>query len=129
MQLEALQYLLAIEENGSTRKAAEQLNTSYQNVSRVLLQMEDEWNVQLFQRNSKGMIATEEGKIAITAAQEIIQCYEQMQQQFKHLAERNVNEQNKRISGTLNVVSSIIVNNAFLTMYYWNFLFSTPKLQ
>lgn len=65
MQLEALQYLLAIEENGSTRKAAEQLNTSFQNVSRVLLQMEDEWNVQLFQRNSKGMIATEEGKIAI----------------------------------------------------------------
>ena len=46
-----------------------------------------------FQRNSKalGMIATEEGKIAITAAQEIIQCCEQMQQQFKHLAERNVN--------------------------------------
>ncbi len=128
MQLEALQYLLAIEENGSTRKAAEQLNTSFQNVSRVLLPMEDEWNVQLFQRNSKGMIATEEGKIAIAAAQGDDQRYDQMQQQFKHLAERNVNEQNKRISGTLNVVSSIIVNNAFFNDVLLEFSIEYPKI-
>lgn len=64
----------------------------------------------------------------MAAAQEIIQRYDQMQQQFKHLAERNVNEQNKRISGTLNVVSSIIVNNAFFNDVLLEFSIQYPKI-
>ena len=113
MQLETLRTLVAVEQFGSTRRASESLNTSYQNVSRVLMQAEEELGVALFVRTSKGMVPTEDGKLAIASAREMLRIYDGMLEQFQYRRESMAQEMNSRISGKLNLTSSIAVSNGF----------------
>ncbi|MEF2824447.1 MAG: LysR family transcriptional regulator, partial [Peptococcaceae bacterium] len=75
MQLENLEVLLAINKHGSLRKAADALLTSYQNVSRILRQIEEEFGVPLFVRSSTGMSPTDEGKLAVITARQMLNLY------------------------------------------------------
>lgn len=125
MQIEALEYLLAMADEGSTRKAAESLNTSYQNVSRVLLQMEEQWQVKLFQRGSKGMQATEEGELAIATAREMLRIYQQMLEQFRY----RTSESNERVAGQLELGASLVANNAFVNDLLVDFSGQYPRIQ
>lgn len=128
MQLENLEYLLAIADNGSSRKAADTLCTSFQNVSRVLLQIEEEWGVKLFQRGSKGMTPTEEGTLAIATIREMMRLYEQMLDQFRCRKENGQNNPNEKISGQLTITSSMMVNNAFLNDVLLEFSMQHPRI-
>ncbi len=129
MHIETLYYLLAIEKYGSTRKAAEVLNTSYQNVSRVLQQTEEEWQVQLFQRGSKGMQPTKEGRLAIASAKEMLRIYQHLLEQFHYRAEFLQPERNDRLSGKLAVGSSMVANNAFVNDLLVEFSAQYPRIQ
>ncbi len=128
MQLETLEVLLAIAEHGSTRKAADALCTSFQNVSRVLKQAEDEWGVRLFQRGSKGMTPTEEGDLAITTAREMLRLYTDLLEQFQYRQESVTDQPNKKISGRLALTSSTMVNNAFLNDVLLEFSMQYPRI-
>lgn len=129
MQMETLHYLLAIEKYGSTRKAAEELNTSFQNVSRVLLQAEEELGQKLFVRNSKGMLPTEEGKLALLSARNILKIYEDLLEQFEYRKASPFINCNKKISGQLNLVSSMITSNGFLNDFLVEFSERYPNVQ
>ena len=129
MQIETLEYLLALEQHGSTRKAAEQLNTSYQNVSRVLLQAEEEWGVTLFYRNPKGLSPTEEGELAISNAKVILKLYNDMLEQFHYRADEVNSTRNERISGNLELVSSMVANNGFANDLLVEFSAQYPRIQ
>ena len=129
MQLDTLRYLLAVERYGSTRKAADSLNTSYQNVSRVLLQAEEELGVTLFVRTSKGMVPTDEGKLAVASAQEMLRIYDQLLEQYQFRAEAQVAERSSRISGKLHLMSSMAVNNGFINDLLLEFSAQYPKIQ
>lgn len=128
MQIETLKVLLAIADNGSTRKAAEALCTSFQNVSRVLKQAEEEWGVQLFTRGSKGMTPTDDGAIALLTVREMMKLYEQMLEQFQYRKEDVDNRPDKKISGALTIVSSTMVNNAFLNDILLEFSMRYPRI-
>lgn len=128
MQLDTLKTIVAIADKGSLRKAADALCTSFQNTSRVLLQAEDEWNVQLFQRTSKGMIPTNEGQIALTTAREMLALYEKMLLQFQHSKTAPAEQPNDSIAGTLRLTSSIMVNNAFLNDLLLEFSMQYPRI-
>ncbi len=128
MQLETLKTIVAIADKGSLRKAADTLCTSFQNTSRVLLQAENEWNVQLFYRTSKGMTPTNEGKIALDTAREMLALYEKMLLQFQQNKTRSAEKPNNSITGTLHLTSSIMVNNAFLNDLLLEFSMQYPRI-
>ena len=128
LQLENLEVLLAIAENGSSRKAADALCTSFQNVSRVLKQAEEEWGVRLFTRGSKGMTPTPEGDLAIMTAREMLALYEQMLDQFSYRKEDADAKPDKKISGKLALTSSTMVNNAFLNDVLLEFSMQYPRI-
>lgn len=120
--------LLAIDDNGSTRKAAEALCTSFQNVSRVLKQAEEEWGVKLFSRGSKGMTPTEDGELALLTVRKMMELYDQMLEQFQYRKEDLDARPNKKISGNLTIVSSTMVNNAFLNDILLEFSMRYPRI-
>lgn len=63
MEIKQLEYFVATVDYGSLNKAAEQLYTSQPNVSKVIASLEKELGVLLFERNSRGMKMTEQGKM------------------------------------------------------------------
>ena len=128
MQIEILEVLLAIAEHGSTRKAADALCTSFQNVSRILKQAEDEWDVQLFQRGSKDMTPTADGERAIITAREMLRLYNEMLTQFRERKEHTSDQPNEKISGRLTLTSSALVNNAFLNDVLLEFSMQHPRI-
>lgn len=129
MQLETLRYLVAVEAYGSTRRASESLNTSYQNVSRVLRQAEEELGAPLFVRTSKGMVPTEEGRLAIASAREMLRIYDGMLEQLQLRAETSPQERPKHISGKLHLASSIAVSNGFVNDLLLEFASQYPKIR
>lgn len=61
MELKELRYFIAVADCGSINKAAEELFTSQSNVSKVIKSFEKKTNVELFNRNSKGVRLTDKG--------------------------------------------------------------------
>ena len=129
MQLETLRYLVAVEEYGSTRRASENLNTSYQNVSRVLRQAEEELGAALFVRTSKGMVPTDEGRLAVDSAREMLKIYDRMLEQFQFRAEDKAHDRGRNISGKLELASSIAVSNGFINDLLLEFSSQYPKIR
>lgn len=62
MLIDHLRYLLVLEQTGSINKASALLHTSPQNISRILTQMEDELNMNLFIRTKSGISFTKKGE-------------------------------------------------------------------
>lgn len=62
MQLKHLVYFVSIAECGSINKAAEELYATQPNLSKVIMNIESELNVKIFERNNKGVTLTQDGK-------------------------------------------------------------------
>ncbi len=61
MELKQLRYFIAVADCGSINKAAEELFTSQSNISKVIKAFEKKVNIELFNRNSKGVRLTDKG--------------------------------------------------------------------
>lgn len=72
MRLEQLQLVSEIAKCNSISKASEKLYISRQNASHSLIQLEKEFGAKLFERNSNGVILTEEGEIVSYYANKIL---------------------------------------------------------
>ena len=107
MQIEALQYIMAIYQCGSLRKASERLNTSHQNVSKVLHKVETELGAALFERTSRGITPTEAGEAALTFAQTTLEGYAALQRICRK------ENQPQRTAGKLAIAVWAISNSAF----------------
>ena len=125
MQLETLRFLLALEQWGSTRKAADNLNTSYQNVSRVLHLAEEELGCQLFKRTSKGLLPTVDGHLALESAKKMLIIYDDMLDKFQ----KKDTQKSSRLLGKLFLHSSIVVSNSFINDVLLEFSRQYPKVQ
>ena len=71
MQLNQLEYLLALSREGSYQKAAKRLNVSQSTISMAVKNLEDELDFQILQRNNKGLLFTEKGKQIVEKSIEI----------------------------------------------------------
>ena len=71
MQLNQLEYLLALSREGSYQKAAKRLNVSQSTISMAVKNLEDELDFQILQRNNKGLLFTEKGKQILEKSIEI----------------------------------------------------------
>ena len=62
MNTTQLKYALEIEKTGSMTAAAQSLYVSQPNLTKAIKMLEEEVNIQIFQRTPKGMVPTDECK-------------------------------------------------------------------
>jgi LysR family hydrogen peroxide-inducible transcriptional activator len=72
MTLRQLQYVVAVAETLSFRKAAERCRVSQPSLSAQLAQLEEVLGVRVFERDKKRVMATEPGKLLIERAQRLV---------------------------------------------------------
>lgn len=84
MNLLHLKYALEVERTGSITKAAENLFMGQPNLSRVIKDLEDAAEIKIFSRTSKGIIPTENGRIFLDKAREIVHQSQELEGMFKN---------------------------------------------
>ena len=72
MTLEQLEFVVAVQREGTIWAAAQSLNISHSSVSRAISSLEDELGVNIFIRSRAGTAVTEEGERVIESAQRIL---------------------------------------------------------
>ncbi|NOU67983.1 LysR family transcriptional regulator [Paenibacillus sp. LMG 31461] len=90
MRIEQLIYIIEINQTGSISLAAEKLHVSQPNISQAIVSLEEELGVKLFVRSRTGAIPTEDGKLIISKAIEIMNKVEELREtagfQFNQLS-------------------------------------------
>lgn len=81
MTIQQLKYIIGVSETGSINKAAETLYVSQPSLTAAIKDVENEFNITIFNRSSKGITLTSEGK-------EFIQYGRQIYAQYDNLLER-----------------------------------------
>ena len=76
MTLQQLRYVIAIAETGSFNKAAEKLYISQPSLTAAIRDLEDEMNILIFNRTSRGVTLTNEGEEFVAYARELYHHYE-----------------------------------------------------
>ncbi|WP_085524557.1 LysR family transcriptional regulator [Tuberibacillus sp. Marseille-P3662] len=108
MDIRQLKYFVAIAEEGNITKAAHRLHMAQPPLSRQLKQMEDELDVQLFERNKKKQVTlTYEGNVFLNRAKNILNQFEDSIIEVQELKEK--------VSGTLAIGSTIFCANMMLS--------------
>ena len=72
MTLEQLEFLVAIQREGTISAAAQSLNISHPSISRSISNLEDELGVNLFIRSRSGTVITEQGTLILQSAKKIL---------------------------------------------------------
>ena len=88
MNITELRYLVAIMKWGSVSAAAKQLYAAQPNVSKALKNLEEEYNIRIFERSSTGMIPTEKGRRFIEQAARVLEEVERLDQGVKEERKR-----------------------------------------
>ncbi len=83
MNITHLKYALEVERTGSITKAAENLFMGQPNLSRVIKELEDAAEIKIFSRTSKGIVPTENGRIFLDRAAEIVRQAQELETLFK----------------------------------------------
>lgn len=81
MTIQQIKYIIGVSETGSINKAAEILYVSQPSLTAAIKDVENEFNITIFNRSSKGITLTSEGK-------EFIQYGRQIYAQYDNLLER-----------------------------------------
>ena len=88
MNITELRYLVAIMECGSVSGAAKQLYAAQPNVSKALKNLEEEYNIRIFERSSTGMIPTEQGRHFIEQAERVLREVDRLDRSVQEEQER-----------------------------------------
>ena len=101
MTLKQLEYFLAIAEAGHITAAAKNLNISQPPLSLQLKALEDEFGVQLFERDKRNLTITREGLILQERAREIIRLVNE--------TVRDLQNMGAEAKGTIHIGTSVSV--------------------
>ena len=82
MTLQQLKYIIGVSEIGSFNKAADQLYVSQPSLTSAIKDVEKEFNIILFNRSSKGISLTNEGKEFLQYARQIYAQYDNLLERF-----------------------------------------------
>ena len=82
MTLQQLKYVIGVSEIGSLNKAAEILYVSQPSLTTAIKDIENEFNVKLFNRSSKGISLTHGGTEFVQHARQIYAQYESLLDDF-----------------------------------------------
>ena len=104
MTLRHLEIFLAVAETGSMRKAAEQLYISQPTVSGAIREMEEEYDVLLFERLNQRLFITPEGRQLTIYARELLSLFHEMEYTLRHSSDHAI----LRIGATLTVGTCVL---------------------
>ena len=90
MTLQQLKYVIGVSETGSLNKAAETLYVSQPSLTAAIHDVENEFNVKLFNRSSRGISLTNEGKAFVQHARQIYAQYESLLDDFDPSKKRKI---------------------------------------
>ena len=76
MTIQQLKYIIGVSETGSINKAAEILYVSQPSLTAAIKDVENEFNITIFNRSSKGITLTSEGKEFIQYGRQIYAQYD-----------------------------------------------------
>ena len=93
MTLQQLKYIIGVSEIGSFNKAADQLYVSQPSLTSAIKDVEKEFNIILFNRSSKGISLTNEGKEFLQYARQIYAQYDNLLERFDTSKKRKKNLQ------------------------------------
>ena len=116
MTLRHLKIFVAVCESDSITAAAEKLYLAQPAVSLAIRELEEYYDIRLFDRISRRLYLTEAGREFLSYASHIVALFNEMEQGARDLSVR----------GRLRVGSSITVGNCYMTLYVKNFLVSHP---
>lgn len=84
MTLQQLKYVLKIVECGSINEAAKQLFISQPSLSNAVKELENEVNIEIFNRSAKGISLSADGVEFLSYARQIIEQADLLEQRYKH---------------------------------------------
>lgn len=84
MFIEQLEYIVEVAKTNSISDAAESLHISQSGLSQSIMKLEDELGIQIFIRTRSGTYLTEEGRLVVEKAQEILLKLEELRQLSKN---------------------------------------------
>lgn len=70
-----LKYMIVLADTGSIQKAAAVLGKNASSLSRMTKRIEEELDITLFRRSPSGLVPTDEGRVYLKAAKEILALY------------------------------------------------------
>lgn len=121
MEIWQMRYFIQVYNDKSFSKASKNLYISQQGLSKTIRNMEDELQISLFERSSKGVNPTEYGDILLEKTQEIVNIYDQMIE-FLHSKTKSKDE-------TISIGVSNILYNDFFATIICNFQEEYPGLK
>ncbi|SFO95188.1 LysR family transcriptional regulator [Salibacterium halotolerans] len=86
MDIKQLQYFIEINRFNSFSRAAEHLYVTQPTISKMIKNLEKEFNVTLFDRSKKQVVLTDAGKIILEQAQVIHQAFKDLESQLEDLS-------------------------------------------
>lgn len=87
MDIQHLQYFVAVATHGNFTKAAQQLYVTQPTISKMVKSIEEELGVTLFDRSGKQVKLTDAGKVLLGQAQNIIKSFENLSSELDDLME------------------------------------------
>lgn len=119
MTIRHLRVFITVVDSGSMTRAAEKLFVSQTSVSQTIRELEDNYDTKLFERLSRRLYITEEGKKLLSYARYIISSFDDMEKEMKKPLE----------SSTLKFGASVTVGTYILSPLSRNFLKNILKLK
>ena len=88
MTLQQLFYILTVSDEGTMNKAAEKLYISQPTLTSAIRCVEDELQIQIFNRTSHGVTVTNQGREFLTYARQLYQQYELLKSRYEDESQR-----------------------------------------
>ncbi|MBQ0071950.1 MAG: LysR family transcriptional regulator [Spirochaetales bacterium] len=115
MDIETLKLFIAVVEQGTFLKAAKVTNTTQPNISKHIASLEKECGVRLFIRDKAGARLTEEGKLFLSAARDIVLRADKVLEELGKIAKPDV-DMRLRVAVPDNLDLERIVPGFFLSL-------------
>ncbi len=82
MTLQQLKYIITVSEEGSISKAANKLFISQPSLTNQIHEVENEFNIKIFNRTNKGIIVSQDGEIFLGYARQILTQYNMLNERY-----------------------------------------------
>lgn len=117
MTIRHLNVFIKVADLGSMTAAAEELFIAQPSVSQTIKELEKHYNVRLFERLSRKLYITEEGRQLLSYARYIVSLFDEMEQKMRQSAENS----------KLKIGASITIGTCILSQLYSRYLLDYPK--
>jgi len=126
MKIEQLQYILEIDKCKSMSKASKNLYITQQNLSYSIKKLEDELNITILDRYSKGCALTEEGALFSEFCKNVLKEWEQFQAK---LSDYKLIKEGNNIEGELNLYINKVYETFILPDVLGGFMVDYPNIR